>query len=406
MVTFSIGRRAAAAWLSMLALAGVVCGCAATAPAPAPASVRPATVSAGTGCPRSVTGGTAAASTASTTVFWRAAGRAGVPWRSVGQGWILADLATSAAASGTGTVYLVSPGGQRYRLGPAPANGFLEDWSGDGTHALFLDPDLGPDKASVTVLDLETGQASGFTVYAAKSNVTASFSRPAGTAILVLAAAAGGGYLPLQQFGLTGARELCFPADAVDGSYGNYLENADGTAIVFGAQDGIDVVSSAGQPVRTLATQYAAGACQMLNWWNDNSVLAACSGQLLAFPLSGGQPEKVTTSRARGEFIGAWHLPGGTYAEAGACGSTWLDRLNPDGTAATRLTIPGVPDGGRVQPLGTSGDQLPLQVSGGCSRNPASFIEWYNPATGGASPVLGGPAGGGYVTDPILFPAS
>jgi hypothetical protein len=337
----------------MLALAGVVCGGAATAPV----SVRPAAVPAGTGCPRGVTGGTA--STAGTTVFWPAAGRAGVPWRSVGRGWILADLARSGPAGGPETLYLVSPGGQRYRLGPAPANAFLEDWSGDGTHALFLDPDLDPARASVIVLDLQTGLASSFTVYSATSNVTASFSRPARTAILVLAGAAEGGFLPLQRFSLTGARELCYPADAVDLGYGSYQENADGTAIVFGTQDGIEVVSSAGQLVRARATQYGPGLCQTLTWWNDQSVLADCSGQLLAFPLSGGPPEQLTTSRDGAGYVGAWHLPSGTYAEAAACGSTRLERLNPDGTA-TRLTIPGAPDGGRAEPLGAETERVSL----------------------------------------------
>jgi hypothetical protein len=401
MVTLSIGRRAAAALLSMLALAGVVGGCAATAPV----SVRPAAVSAGTGCAPGVTGGTAAASTADTTAFWPAAGRSAVPWRSVGRGWILADLARSAAASGPGTLYLVSPGGQHYRLGPAPANAFLEDWSGDGTHALFLDPNLAPTRASVIVLDLHTGQASSFTVYAAPSYVTASFSRPAGTAIFVLAGENEGGFLPMQRFSLTGARELCYPVAGVDGSDVSYQENANGTAIVFSTLDGMEVMSSAGQPIRTLATHYAPGLCQMLNWWNNDSVLADCSAQLLAFPLSGGPPEQLTTSRDPGDFLGAWHLPSGTYAEAAACGSTWLERLNPDGTATT-LTVPGALGGGRVQPLGAYGDQLPLQVAGGCNRDPYSFIEWYNPATGAARPVLGGPAGGGYVTDAILFQAS
>jgi len=399
MVTFSIGRRAAAAWLSVLALAGVVCGCAATPPAHV--TVRPAAVSAGTGCPPDVTGGTAAASTARTTVLWPALGRAGVPWRSVSRGWILADLARSAAASGPGTLFLVSPGGQRYRLGPAPASAFLEDWSGDGTHALFLRQSLKSTRTPVIVLDLQTGQASSFTVYSTPYNVTASFSRPAGTAILVLAGTTGGGYLPLQRFSLTGARELCYPFPQAGIGDVNYQENANGTAIVVSTLDGMEVMSSAGQPLRALATQYAPGTCQMLNWWNNDSVLAYCSGQLLAFPLSGGPPERLTT----GDFLGAWHLPSGTYAEAGACGSTWLERLNPDGTATT-LTVPGALGGGRVQPLGAYGDQLPLQVAGGCNRDPYSFIEWYNPATGVARPVLGGPAGGGYVADAILFQAS
>ena len=67
-----------------------------------------------------------------------AAGWASAPWHSVSQGWILADVAKSKSSSGRGTLYLVSPGGQRYRLGPSPANNILEDWSGNGTYALFF----------------------------------------------------------------------------------------------------------------------------------------------------------------------------------------------------------------------------------------------------------------------------
>ena len=113
----------------------------------------------------------------------------------------------------------------------------------------------------------------------------------------------------------------------------------------------------------------------------------------------------LLASRDPGSYLGAWHLLSGTYAEAAACGSSWLERLNPDGTT-TRFTVPGALGGERVQPRGAYGDQLALQVADGCARYPYSFLEWYNPATGVARPVLGGPAGGGYVTDPILFPAS
>ena len=55
-----------------------------------------------------------------------------------GPGGILADLARSQSASGRGTLYLVSPGGHRYRLGAAPVDATLEDWSGSGTSALFF----------------------------------------------------------------------------------------------------------------------------------------------------------------------------------------------------------------------------------------------------------------------------
>ena len=410
MGTFSLARavrvrrRAAVASLSMLALAGVIFGGTTTAQASDRAVADPA----GTGCPPSITGGTVTASATVSSASWTAAGRADVPWRSVGRGWILADLATSVSASGPGTLYLVSPRGQRYRLGKAPANASLEDWSGNGRDALFLAQKLDSTTASITVLNLRTGKASGFTVYSGTPYPAISFSRPAGTAILVQAGASPeGGFLPLQRFSLTGVRELCYPvqfprAGVVDGGY---LETANGTELVFSTQDGMEVVSNAGQPIRALALRGPA-ACQLLNWWNSQSVLGDCAGQLLAFPLSGGRPDQLTTSRDAGTFLGAWHLPSGTYAEAAACGSTWLEKLNTNGTATT-LTIPGAADAGTVRPLGAYGDQLPLLVGGGCdTRYAYSLIDWYNPAANVAKTVLGGPAGGGYVANAILLPAS
>ena len=77
-----------------------------------------------------------------------------------------------------------------------------------------------------------------------------------------------------------------------------------------------------------------------------------------------------------------------------------------NGTATT-LTIPGAADAGTVQPLGTYGDQLPLLIGGGCDGHVTfSVVDWYNPGTNAARTVLGGRAGGGYVTGAVLFPAS
>jgi hypothetical protein len=209
----------------------------------------------------------------------------------------------------------------------------------------------------------------------------------------------------LQRFSLTGARELCYPAGAVVLSCGSYQENANGTAIVFGTGDGMKVVSSAGQLVGDLSTQYGRGIVPDAELVEQRQRAGGLLGTAAGLPAVRGPARAGDHPRDPGGFVGAWHLPSGTYAEAGACGSTWLERLNPDGTA-TILTIPGVLGGGRVRPLGVYGDQLPLLVAGGCARYPYSFVEWYNPAANVARPVLGGPAGGGYVIDAILFQAS
>jgi hypothetical protein len=388
--TARLFRRAAGASLSMLMLAGVVGGGSAVA--------RATTASSGAGCPGSIS-----ADTAGTVAGWSAR----APWRRVGRGWILGDLARS--ASGRGTLYLVSPGGQRYRLGPAPANASLEDWSGHGTTALLLSQGLDSTTATIIVLNLRTGRTSSFKLFASSPFPAMSFSRPAGTAILFNAGTTSDGApLPLQRLSPTGALEMCYPtqfpqAGDVDGGY---LENAAGTELVFGTQNGLEVVSNAGQPVRAILTRGPSGSCQLLNWWSSGSVLVDCSGQLLIYPLSGGRADQLTSSRDVAAFLGAWHIPSGTYAEAAACGSTWVEKLNSNGTA-TVLTIPGATNAGTVQPLGSYGNQLPLLIGGGCDgQYPYSFVDWYTPSANVAKTVLGGPAGGGYVTGAVLFRAS
>lgn len=401
----SFGRRVAVTSVSVLALAGAVAGGTGTARAAASVSGGAAvsggvvSVSAGVGCPAGARGAVSVSAGS-----WAS----DVPWHSVGRGWILADLAKSQSASGRGTLYLVSPGGQRYRLGAAPSGATLEDWSGNGTNALFFaQPADSATTGSITVLNLRTGKGSRFTVSSSSPFPGLSFTRPAGKEILFQAGTtADGTALPLQRLSLTGVRKLCYPTRfaRAGGFEVGYQENATGTELVLSTQNGLEVVANDGQPIRALATG-GSDSCDLLNWWSSRSVLVDCSGQLLAYPLSGGRPERLTTPREAATFLGAWHLPSGTYAEAAACGSTWLERLNRGGNA-TVLTIPGAANAGTVQPLGTYGDQLPLLVGGGCDGHVAfSFVDWYNPRVNVARTVLGGRAGGGYVTGALLFPA-
>jgi len=396
MGTFSLGRtvtlrkRAAGATLSMLVLAGLVGGASTAAQATA--------ASGGAGCP-----GRIGADTTATVAGWSAK----VPWHSVGRGWILGDLAKS--AGGKGTLYLVSPGGQRYRLGPAPANASLEDWSGNGTNALLLSQGLDSTTATIIVLNLHTGRTSSFKLFASSPFPGMGFTRPGGTAILFNAGTTSDGSpLPLQRLSLTGAPELCYLTQFPQAGQadGGYLESADGTELVLSTQNGLEVVNNAGQPFRAILTRGPSGSCQLLNWWSNESVVVDCSGQLLIYPLNGGPAEQLTSSRDVAAFLGAWHIPSGTYAEAAACGSTWVEKLNSNGTA-TLLSIPGATNAGTVQPLGTNGNQLPLLVGGGCDGHyPYSFVDWYKPSTNVAKTVLGGPAGGGYVTGAVLFRVS
>jgi hypothetical protein len=49
---------------------------------------------------------------------------------------------------------------------------------------------------------------------------------------------------------------------------------------------------------------------------------------------------------------------------------------------------------------------MPLLIGGGCDGHVSySFVDWYNPGADTARTVIGGRAGGGYVTAAVLFPA-
>ena len=89
---------------------------------------------------------TAVLLTAGTTVGVAAAQPAGgtaqasVPWDRVGAGWVLAQYASALPEGGSGpaALYLISPGGTRYRLVRWPdwrSAPQLVAWSGDGRRA-------------------------------------------------------------------------------------------------------------------------------------------------------------------------------------------------------------------------------------------------------------------------------
>jgi hypothetical protein len=336
-----------------------------------------------------------------------------VPWHSVGKGWILGIVSAKQSGTGPQTLYLVSPRGQRYKLGSAPAGATLQDWSGASMDALFTNqPDSGT-KATVIVLNLKTGQASGFTVYSPLQFPEISFSHPSGGILLLASHDSSGGYLPLQRYSLTGTRQICYPNSfrgAGSGAF-EYRESPAGPDVVLQTKNGLEVMSNSGHPVRFLPQPHGYSYCAPLNWWNSQTILATCSNNssttlAFAFPLSGAKPTAVTTAKQSSTFLGIWRIPSGTYAQEAACGSSWLEHLNANGTG-TQLLIPGATNAGNVEPLGTYGNELPLWVTGGCDgHTPYSKVDWYSPSANKATTVLGASAGGGFVMDALLYPSN
>src|SRR3977135_39127 len=109
-----------------------------------PIAIATAVLSAGARTAALLATGTAAtAEPATTSHAATSAQTAGVPWSHVGPGWVLAQYTTAApegGKTGPATLYLVSPGGAKYKLASWPDNRTapqLLAWSPDGKHALF-----------------------------------------------------------------------------------------------------------------------------------------------------------------------------------------------------------------------------------------------------------------------------
>jgi hypothetical protein len=388
--------------LRRLAMAGLMATAAVTAVQVTTAHASIAKETSATGC-----GPTYSRHVALATAPWPGSS---VPWHSVGAGWVLGTVAPSESINAAETMYLASPSGQRYKVGAVPPGTYLVDWSAATMDALFVDQPTNGTKATIYVVNLKTGKGSAFYVYSGDGYISLSFTRPSGQGILVQSTPSGSGYLPLQRYSLTGARQECYPNSfpgAGSGSQG-FTESPAGPDVVLDTLNGLVVMSNGGAPISFLAPPNGFNSCTALNWWTSQSVLATCSSQstteLWALPLSGAKPTQLSTKGQSSTFLGAWRVAGKTYAQEAACGSSWLERLNTSGTG-TQLLIPGAASAGNVEPLGTYRSKLPLLVTGGCDGH-TSFakIDWYNPAANTVSTVLGGPAGGGFVISALLYP--
>ena len=133
----------------------------------------------------------------------------GVPWKSVSQGWTLAELTDR-----TGTQwYLVNPAGAHYRLGPKQVAGELADVSGDGQRALFLDASRWPDQR-VTVMTLKTRAT---TTFVRRFVSSARFTNPSGAQLLLVRAGFEGVPIDVEKRTLTGRLLRTYPQPATPG---------------------------------------------------------------------------------------------------------------------------------------------------------------------------------------------
>ena len=313
----------------------------------------------------------------------RAAQPAGVPWSHVGPGWVLAQY-TSAAPEGGKTgpaeLYLISPGGARYRLARWPDFRFAPElvaWSPDGKRALFQ---VFSGKGGVEQLTLATGRMSTFVMQGTATPI--GYTTPDG--LNIVACRPSGTGTILARYSLSGrlVQSLGYSAD------GQVLYAPSGAEFATGASRGVKLVSNRGSLIRTLPVPgTSANSCNPVRWWNGGTILASCSPpgsavpRLWLVPVSGAHPKALTPPRnpnRSGDLgdLDAWQLSSGLYLQAaGPCGVLHIYRQAPGGSIKL-ITVPHTNGDNRV--LTARGSRLLVQAPTDCTGSVS--LLWYDPA--------------------------
>ena len=312
-----------------------------------------------------------------------ASAAAGVPWSHVGAGWVLTQYTTAVpegGKSGPVALYLVSPGGARYKLASWPDNRTapqLLSWAPDGKNALFQ---VFSGKGGVENLTLATGRVTRFALPGGATPI--GYTTPNG--LNIVAGHLSGSSTILARYDLSGrlTRSLGSSAD------GAVLYQPSGAGFVTGTSSGLKLVSNGGTLVRKLPVAgTSANTCNPVRWWNATTILASCAPpataapQLWLVPLGGGHPAVLTprrspSSRDLGD-LDAWSLTSGLYLQAaGPCGVLQIFKQARDGS----IKLVNVPhtEGDNVV-LTASGSRLLVKAPTSCDGS--SSLLWYNPGT-------------------------
>jgi hypothetical protein len=335
------------------------------------------------------------------------AAAAGVPWSHVGVGWVLAQYTTAApegGKTGPSTLYLISPGGAKYKVASWPDERFapqLLAWSPDGKRALLQ---VLSGKGGVEIRTLATGRTNTFALPAGAT--PAGFTTPDGQNIV--ADRLSGSQTTLARYNLSGklTRSL---GSSVDGAA---LYEPSGAAFATGASAGLKLVSNNGALIRKLPVPgTSANTCNPARWWNGGTILASCSpsgtavNQLWLVPVNGGRPTALTPRRSASAKSGdlgdldAWSLSSGLYLQsAGPCGVLQIFRQSAGGSIK-RITVPHTTGDNVV--LSASGSRLLVQAPTSCVGS--NSLLWYNPGTHAEQWLIRAPASVTGVVDAVPF---
>jgi hypothetical protein len=314
-------------------------------------------------------------------------GRASVPWSHVGPGWVLTQYTTAApegGKTGPATLYLISPGGAKYKLASwrdfktAPQ---LLAWSPDGKRALFQ---VFSGKGGVENMTLATGKTTTFALAGGASPI--GYTTPGG--LNIVAGRPSGSQTILARYDLSGKLTRSLGSSAG----GAVLYKPSGAAFVTSAGSGLKLVSNGGTLVRKLPVPgTSANTCGPARWWNNTTVLATCApsgssvNRLWLVPVSGGRPAALTprrsdkTIRTTGDLgdLDAWSLSSGLYLQsAGPCGVLQIFAQARNGSIKL-VKVPHTQGDNRV--LTASGSRLLVQAPTSCVGS--NSLLWFNPGT-------------------------
>jgi hypothetical protein len=429
----------ASAWRAGLAIAA--CGSLMLAGCSSPSNSTAAPSSSNSTVPAATSAAAPVATPAATPAVAAGAARGigDVPWSQVGPGWMLAvwtpvtphmpgnQPPPGDPETATDVLYLVSPAGDRYSITEFPAGEGtpdIVDWSGDGSHAL-LTPQYGEGGDAIS-LDLHTGARSTI-----PKTGTLEYTRPDGKALLSSTGFNGDEPGTLKRIDMSGSEQFVYPTKDLGGAgqfSGHYIESPDGTQLVLGTanlgneivprtDNSLVVMGNDGSIVRTLPAPMPKAMCSPVKWWTPNVILTHCDAegsggeQLWEVPLDGGEPTALTAVNSHDSAPGfegnygnwnAFQTANGTFLPtAGACGTTFVSKLTPDGHTE-RVKIPGVSDSADL--AGVSGETLVIVGQVGCGGGDS--LVSYDPAANTATVLLGPPiTKGGGIEGVRLYPS-
>jgi hypothetical protein len=330
--------------------------------------------------------------------------RSAVPWRQVGDGWVLAMYwpgrypGAGKALAAVPVLDLIDPAGGRYQIYRWPATEnppVLVDWSADKTDAL-----ISVAGGTLEQVDLASGKISSLPVPSQVQVI--GYTRPGGRGLLGWSRA--DSHWQLSQYSLSGRRikTLLSPGKVLTVVY-----SRTGTELAASSQGGLWLVSD--QKHWFVTRVVPARFCFPVRWWDSRTILASCQAtetsryRLWLVPAGPGKPAPLTVQRGSNSpdpgDIGAWQLPGRLYLQALTTSGNGLIFTQTANGQAARIRIPGTAGDNWI--MTARGSDLLVRAQTPCSDHQS--LLWFNPATRHQLPLLTAPAGLAGVTGAVPY---